>query len=452
MTTRILGIDIGSAATRAVLVEVRDDSSNVELIDIKSSVSNGIKKGSITNIEQAAKSIRQAVDSITNIHGSDIDKYVVSISGSDAGGANSEEVSNLQNIEKNTEIDVKQIERLVVSAQSKAQISHEYDILHTLPYKFILDDKNDIEDPRGMSASRLRILVKMIIAKKTAVTNLRKSVQRAGYRVDNIVLSGYASAISTLTEDEKSAGAVLIDMGHSTCNIVIYSGNTIIYNDFLPVGSNNITQDLSTYFHMPLNTAEQIKTNYIRLLTSPQSNTINVPDMGDSNASHEVDLESILSAIHARVEDTFLRLKHKLDKSGLMSQVQAGIVLTGGMTQLDNIKEIASSVFSAPVRLAKPNDTFINNISESQRQYTNSCVLGLALYGAGHFTSYEIDSEQRLKYKDELAAKVEQSKYTPPQQVVVGQSSNYMVDKKLKYEVEQQGLGARFLDWLKNLF
>lgn len=198
MTTRILGIDIGSAATRAVLVEARDDSSNVELIDIKSSVSNGIKKGTITNIEQAAKSIRQAVDSITNIHGSDIDKYVVSISGSDAGGANSEEVSNLQNIEKNTEIDVKQIERLVVSAQSKAQIPHEYDILHTLPYKFILDDKNDIEDPRGMSASRLRILVKMIIAKKTAVTNLRKSVQRAGYRVDNIVLSGYASAIRLL--------------------------------------------------------------------------------------------------------------------------------------------------------------------------------------------------------------------------------------------------------------
>ncbi len=453
-TKRILGIDIGSYATRAVLVETKDDNPIVDLIAINSVESKGIKKGSIANIEQAAKSIRAAVEGIVNNYGSHIDKYVVGVSGNDTMMIAGEDTSN---IEREREIDVRQIERLVTSAQGKPTVPHGFSILHTLPCRFTLDNKNVVEDPRGMSATRLKAEINLIVLKETTMTNLRNAVKRAAtgivgdLRSDNFVLSSYASAISTLTEDEKSVGTVLIDMGHSTCNVALYCGNTILFSDFLPVGSNSITQDISTMFHTPLNIAEDIKQKYLSYMHDNRDE-ISVPDMGDPSVTHDIPLDAAIATIYARVEDTFKRLKARLDKHGMLAKAAGGIVITGGMSRLSNIKDIAQFIFSnCNVRIAKPSDSFIRNISESQRTEMNSCVLGLCLYGAGHFTTYEIDSEQNLKYKDELAGRVvEQPKHAPAQQVVVSQKESF--DKKFEFESESVGLFAKICNWFKNMF
>ncbi|MCI7364306.1 MAG: cell division protein FtsA, partial [Campylobacter lanienae] len=244
MGIKILGIDIGSTQICAVMVE-RDSNNSVKVIGMGTIKSQGLKKGSITNIELASNSIKTVVNDVVRIAGTKFDKVIVSISGKDAKNIDCKDVVNIP--EK--EVTIKQIERAISSAEYKVKVPHDYEILHTLPYNFKVDEQDNIEDPLGMNGTRLEVQAHIIAVQKSAIMNLRKAIQKAGLKADNIVLSGYASAIATLNEDEKSLGTVLIDLGGSSCNMVIHSGNSIRYNDFLAVGSLNITTDISTVLH-----------------------------------------------------------------------------------------------------------------------------------------------------------------------------------------------------------
>jgi cell division protein FtsA len=187
----------------------------------------------------------------------------------------------------NKEISLKEIERVMRTSLYNANIPNEYEILHTLPFNFKVDDQDYIEDPLGMNASRLEVETHIITTQKSNFHNLRKAVRAAGVEVENVVLSGYASAIAVLNDDEKELGVAVVDMGGSTSNIVIHSGNSIRFNDFLGVGSNHITNDLSMALHTPLNVADRVKMEYGSLYT-PNNDLIELPIIGDESSTHEV--------------------------------------------------------------------------------------------------------------------------------------------------------------------
>ncbi|ARQ97291.1 cell division protein FtsA [Campylobacter lanienae] len=398
MGIKILGIDIGSTQICAVMVE-HDSNNSVKVIGMGTIKSQGLKKGSITNIELASNSIKTVVSDVVRIAGTKFDKVIVSISGKDAKNIDCKDVVNIP--EK--EVTIKQIERAISSAEYKVKVPHDYEILHTLPYNFKVDEQDNIEDPLGMNGTRLEVQAHIIAVQKSAIMNLRKAIQKAGLKADNIVLSGYASAIATLNEDEKSLGTVLIDLGGSSCNMVIHSGNSIRYNDFLAVGSLNITTDISTVLHTPPSVAEEIKIKY-GTLKAKNNELIVLPDLGDENSSHEVDINVIINVIYMRVEEALMILAKMLSESGYKDYAAAGIVLTGGMAKLDGLKELATAIFdNMPVRIARPRE-FESSI-DVFKDPANSCAIGLCLYGAGYFTPYEIDSERKLRYKDEIAIK-----------------------------------------------
>ena len=398
MGIKILGIDIGSTQICAVMVE-HDSNNSVKVIGMGTIKSQGLKKGSITNIELASNSIKTVVSDVVRIAGTKFDKVIVSISGKDVKNIDCKDVINIP--EK--EVTIKQIERAISSAEYKVKVPHDYEILHTLPYNFKVDEQDNIEDPLGMNGTRLEVQAHIIAVQKSAIMNLRKAIQKAGLKADNIVLSGYASAIATLNEDEKSLGTVLIDLGGSSCNMVIHSGNSIRYNDFLPVGSLNITTDISTVLHTPPSVAEEIKIKY-GTLKAKYNELIVLPDLGDENSSHEVDINVIINVIYMRVEEALMILAKMLSESGYKDYAAAGIVLTGGMAKLDGLKELATAIFdNMPVRIARPRE-FESSI-DVFKDPANSCAIGLCLYGAGYFTPYEIDSERKLRYKDEMAIK-----------------------------------------------
>ncbi|WP_096029664.1 cell division protein FtsA [Campylobacter lanienae] len=398
MGIKILGIDIGSTQICAVMVE-HDSNKSVKVIGMGTIKSQGLKKGSITNIELASNSIKTVVSDVVRIAGTKFDKVIVSISGKDAKNIDCKDVVNIP--EK--EVTIKQIERAISSAEYKVKVPHDYEILHTLPYNFKVDEQDNIEDPLGMNGTRLEVQAHIIAVQKSAIMNLRKAIQKAGLKADNIVLSGYASAIATLNEDEKSLGTVLIDLGGSSCNMVIHSGNSIRYNDFLAVGSLNITTDISTVLHTPPSVAEEIKIKY-GTLKAKNNELIVLPDLGDENSSHEVDINVIINVIYMRVEEALMILAKMLSESGYKDYAAAGIVLTGGMAKLDGLKELATAIFdNMPVRIARPRE-FESSI-DVFKDPANSCAIGLCLYGAGYFTPYEIDSERKLRYKDEIAIK-----------------------------------------------
>jgi len=397
LSTKILGIDIGSFQICAVIAQ--NDENGIKIIGIGTEKTQGIRKGVITNIEQAAKSIKNALIEAQRVAGTRYEKVIVSISGAYTKSVDSSGVVNIPN----HEIGIKEIERAMQMADHTADIPHEYEKLHVLPYNFKVDGQEHIEDPIGMNGSRLEVQTHIVTVQKSSISNLRKAVNLAGVQLDNIVLSGYASAIATLTKDEKELGAALVDMGGATCNLVVHSGNSIRYNEFLPVGSANITNDLSMALHTPLPKAEEIKLGYGALINK-SVDLIELPILGDETKSHEVSLDIISNVIYARAEETLMVLAKMLEDSGYKDSIGAGIILTGGMTKLEGIRDLASAIFDKmPVRIAKTKE--MDGLFEILRDPANSCAIGLCLYGAGNFSPYEIDSEKKMRYQGEIASK-----------------------------------------------
>jgi cell division protein FtsA len=399
LSTTILGIDIGSSKICAIIAEQNED--DIKILGAGIAKSQGLKKGIITNIELASKSIKNALNDAKRVAGTQYEKVIVSISGAYTKSIDSSGVVNIPN----REIGIREITRAMQMADHNANIPNEYEKLHVLPYNFKVDDQEFIEDPLGMNGARLEVQVHIITTQKSSLSNLEKAVKSAGIEIDNIVLGGYASSIAVLNHDEKELGVSVIDMGGATCNLIVHTGNSIRYNDFLGVGSLNITNDLSTALHTPLGAAENIKINYGSLHGS-SSDLIELPVIGDDGSTHEVSLDIVSNVIYVRVEETLMILAKALEDSGFKDQLGAGIVLTGGMTKLEGIRDLASAIFdNLPVRVAKPRE--MEGLFETLRDPGYSTAIGLVLYGGGHFTPYEIDSNKKLRYKNET---IEQSK------------------------------------------
>ncbi|EKU10559.1 cell division protein FtsA [Campylobacter showae] len=397
MSTKILGIDVGSVQICAVIGQ--HDETGLKIIGIGTSKTQGIKKGVITNIELASKSIKSALIDAQRVAGTRYEKVVVSISGAYTKSVDSNGVVNVPTYE----IGIKEIQRSMSESERRAQIHSDYEKLHILPYNFKVDDQEHIEDPLGMNGSRLEVQTHIIMAQKSSLSNLRKALNLAGVEPDNIVLSSYASAIATLNQDEKDLGVAFIDMGGATCNMIIHSGNSIRYNEFLGIGSSNITNDLSAALHTPILKAEDIKLNYGILLNNANE-LVEIPPINEDGKVQEVSLDVISNVIYARAEETLMILAKMLEDSGYKNSIAAGVVLTGGMTKLEGIRELAVAVFdNMPVRIARPKE--MEGLYEILRDPANSCAIGLCMYGAGYFTPYEIDSEKKMRYKDEIVVK-----------------------------------------------
>ncbi|WP_300367625.1 cell division protein FtsA [Hydrogenimonas sp.] len=393
MSKPLLAIDIGSSKISVVIAEYKGDA--VHVIGSGVAKSQGVRKGTITNIELTTRSIRQALSDAKRVAGTIASKAIISISGAYTRSINSSGIVNIPQ----QEIGIKEINRVMQTALYNANIPNEYEVLHVLPYNFKVDEQEYIEDPFGMNASRLEVDTHIITTQKSSLSNLKKAVKSAGIEIENVVLAGYASSISVLNDDEKELGVCVIDMGGSTCEMVVHSGNSIRFNTFLAVGSNHITNDLSMALHTPLHVAEKIKLEYGSLRT-PSNDLIEIPVIGDEEENHEISLEIVYNVIQARVQETLMILAKELEKSNLRDQIGAGIVLTGGMTKLDGIRELAMAIFdNMPVRIAKPRS--VEGDFEPLHDPAFATVMGLLEYGAGGYTQYEIDSNKKMLHKKE---------------------------------------------------
>ncbi len=396
MNKTILGIDIGTTKICAIIAEVKEGEPHI--IGTGITKSQGLKKGAVTNIEQASRAIKAALNDAKRVAGTNISKAIVSISGAYTRSLNSNGIVNIPN----NEIGIKEINRAMQTAIYNANILNEYEVLHVLPYNFKVDDQDFIEDPLGMNGSRLEVSAHIVTAQKSSLNNLKKAIKAAGVEIENIILSSYASAIAVLNNDEKELGVVCIDMGGSTCELMVHTGNSMRYNDFLGVGSNHITNDLSMALHTPLSAAEKVKTEYGSLVRSDDNggDMIELPVIGDDSSTHQVALDIVQNVIYARAEETLMILAKSLEKSELKDLIGAGIVLTGGMTKLEGLRELASAIFdNIPARIAKPKD--MDGLFENLKDPSYATAIGLILYGAGYFTNYEIDSEKKVRFNAE---------------------------------------------------
>ncbi|ADN09463.1 cell division protein FtsA [Sulfurimonas autotrophica] len=454
MSRTVLAIDIGSTKICAIIAEI-DNNNAISITGAGTTKAQGLKKGSITNIELASRSIKTAVEDAKRVSGSTIHTAIVSISGAYTKSLNSNGIVNIQS----KEISLEEIKRVMHTSLYNANIPNEYEVLHALPFNFKVDDQDYIEDPLGMNASRLEVETHIITTQKSNLNNLKKAVRGAGVEVENVVLNSYASAIATLNEDERELGAAVIDMGGNTSNIAIHSGNSIRYNEFLGVGSNHVTSDLSMALHTPLNVADKVKLTYGSLLT-PSNDLIELPIIGDENSTHEVSLEVVHNVIFARVEETLMILAQFIENSGLKEQIGAGIVLTGGFSKMDGIRDLAIATFgSVPVRLAKPIE--MNGLFDSLRGPEYSSAVGLVMYSAYPYTPYEIDVNKRVRHTNEEPTAKNSIDFVSEPVIPVAPSEEQTVsdkDKMVNLEAvkdkksDEAGSLSKFWNWATQLF
>ena len=452
MSKTVLAIDIGSTKICAIIATISETNA-IAIIGAGTSKAQGLKKGSITNIELASKSIKIAVSDAQRVAGTDIKTAIVSISGAYTKSLNSSGIVNIQT----KEISYKEIEKVMRNSLYNANIPNEYEALHTLPYNFKVDDQDSIEDPLGMNASRLEVETHIITTQKSNLNNLKRAVKGAGIEVENVILSAYASSIAVLNEDEKELGAAVIDMGGNTSNIAIHSGSSIRYNDFLGVGSNHVTSDLSMALHTPLNVADSVKLSYGSLL-APSNDLIELPVIGDETTTHEVSLEVVQNVIFARVEETLMILAQFIENSGLKDQIGAGIVLTGGFSKMEGIRELAVATFgSIPVRLAKP--TEMDGLFDNLRDPEYSGAVGLIMYAASSFTPYEIDVNKRVRHSSETPSESTSVNFSSdleipvaPEQDEVPKDTMVKLPSKNEKKSDEAGAFSKFWNWATQLF
>ncbi len=470
MSKTILAVDVGSTKIGVVIAEVAEDGS-LEVTGHGFAKAQGVKKGIITNIELASRSIKKALADARRIAGNNISLATISISNAYAKSLNSTGIVNIPH----KDISLKEINRVMEAALYNANIPNEYEVIHVLPYNFKVDEQDFIEDPYGMNASRMEVDTNIILTQKSSLSNLTKAVRSAGLEIESIVLNSYASAIATMNEDEKELGVAVIDMGGQTSNLIIHTGNSIRYNDFIPVGSNHITNDLSMALHTPLQVAEEVKMQHGNLIEN-SSEAIELPVIGDEESSNTISLDIVHSVISSRVEELLVLLERSFEKSALKEQVGSGVILTGGMTKLKGLRELAQAIFhGVPVRIGYPRE--LGGLFEDLNDPSFSTVVGLLLYRVGEHTQYEVDNARRLlhgkheddgvednlsniKLKDKEGSAASESNdpfegktiKDPGKKEKVQADNNFSFDDLPRPDGDDQSSMSRFANWLKQLF
>ncbi len=435
----ILAIDVGSFKTVAIIANADEELS---IAGVGIAKSKGIKKGAITNIDEAANSIKKALSDAKRIAGIDINKAVVSISSTYTQSIKSNGIVNIPG----NEVTLKEINRAIQTALYNATIPNDYIVLQAIPYDFKVDDLSEIEDPQGMSGSRLEVSLHIILAQKAGLENLKKTFQKAGIEIANIVNSAYASSLAVLNEDEKELGVASIDIGATTSDTAIYVNKALRHTDFLAVGSHHITNDLSMALHTTPAEAEYIKTHFEELIKN-EEDLIEISVIGDTN-KQKASITTITQVISARVEETFLLLNKEIDRSSLKSKLGAGIVLTGGFTNFYNVREIANQFFDGlPVRVGKPKA--INGLVENLQAPEFATVIGLLLYANGENNKYEKDSNQQFTSQNiyEINS-VEPNESNETEKIDEKEElANITLPKQEKINSIK-----KFINWINNLF
>ncbi|QCT94693.1 cell division protein FtsA [Caminibacter mediatlanticus TB-2] len=441
----LLAIDLGSSKTTAIIANYDEITDNISISGVGIAKTRGVKKGAIVNIDQASRSIKQAYNDAKRVAGVDVKKAIVSISSVYTKSIISYGIVNIPG----NEITIKEINRAIQTALYNANIPQDYQLLQALPYDFKVDELSEIEDPAGMSGSRLEVSLHIIAVQKSGVENLKKTLKQAGLEIENIVSAGYASGLATLKDDEKELGVALIDIGATTSDLAIFVNKSLRHTDYLGVGSHHITNDLSMALHTPLSDAEEIKIKFGEYVKNDDE-LIEISVIGNEEEKQKASITTITQVIIARIEETFMLLNKEIEESGLKNKIGAGIVLTGGFTNFYNIKEIASQFFDGlPVRVGIPKK--IDGLFENLKAPEFSTPIGLLLYGTKEGLTYEIDSNRQFRTKssfEEISKNIENNS-----QIIQKEEKNEPKEELSSIMINNEpSFWQKIKTWLSNLF
>lgn len=369
----IAGLDIGTSKVTAIIAN--QGPSQVEIIGVGVTPSQGMRQGVVVNIEAMTESVRKAREEAELMAGYRIQEAWVSVSGSHIRSFDSKGMVAI----KNREVSNQDIERVNEAAQLVA-VPDDRQVIHVLPREYKVDEQSGISDPVGMSGVRLESLVHIITGGHTALQNAVKCAEMGGIKVAGLVMQSLASALAVLSEDERNLGVALVDLGAGTCNLIIYSQGSVCFTSVLLVGGSHFTHDVAVGLRTPQTNAEKLKKKFgcaMPSLVNVQE-TIEVEGVG-GRKTRTVFRKDLCDIIEPRAEETLNLINNELQKSGMINLLGSGIVLTGGASELDGLIEMADFTFDLPVRKGVPQS--VGGLTDIVGYPSFSTAVGLILYG-----------------------------------------------------------------------
>lgn len=403
----VAGLDIGSAKTTAIIAEVEGDlprHPTIKILGVGQARTTGLHLGVVADIEETTRSIKKAIQDAERMAGAEVEDVYCGIAGEHAQAMTSKGIVAVSH----DEIDKSDVDRVNEVARAQA-IPPDRELLHAIPQEYTVDRNTGIRDPIGMSGTRLETEMYLVTVGSSPPVHIRRSIERAGYKLRELVLGPLASALAVLTEDEKELGVALVEMGASTTNVAVFHEGKIRHLGTVPFGGKNVTRDIVHGLGVTQADAERLKERYgsaYEPMVDP-GEVIQLPSTQAQGERH-IPRELLAHIIHQRMDEVFDLVQQDISAAGYVGKLSAGVVLTGGAAAMHGAAELASDVFGTGVRVGVPSEN-LSGLLDSVESPRFATAVGLALYGANRVALGTVVGLRRIpigKGMEGIAAKV----------------------------------------------
>ena len=364
-----VSLDIGTSSVKVIIGEMVNDTLNI--IGVGNVNSEGLKKGSIVDIDETVQSIKRAVEQAERMIGMEIKKVIVGISGNHVMLQPCHGVVAVSS--ENKEITDHDVARVREAAAELITIPSDRDFIDILPVHYKVDELDEINDPKGMIGVRLEMRGILITGLRTVLHNTLRCVEKAGLEISDIALQPLAAGSLVLSKDEKELGVAMIDIGGGSTTLAVFEQGHLKYTSVLPIGGETLTKDLSIVLRTTTDEAEKIKLKHGHSFydDASEDDVFNIPIIG-SDQQQPCNQLMLSDIIEARMTEIFEMIQDELRRLGYQD-IPGGFVLTGGVVKMPGVLELAQYIFQNRVRTAEP-----NYIGVREPQYTTA--VGLIKY------------------------------------------------------------------------
>ncbi len=374
----VAAIDLGTTKI-VTIIGKKTPNGKLEIVAYSKAPSTGVKRGVVLNIEDTVKSIQRTVEDVQLKSGIIFNDVYVGIA-----GQHIRSVRNRGYINRTSSDEVICIEDVQKLIDDMYKIPTEVgeDILHVLPQNFIVDNEAGIKNPVGMSGKRVEANFHIVIGQTASAKNIEKCVNRVDLVVNDLILEPLASAEAVLTEDEKEAGVVLVDIGGGTTDVAVFFDGIVRHTAVIPFGGNVITNDIKEGCSILQRQAEQLKVQFGSALgdIAPEDKIVTIPGISGREPK-EISFKSLAHIIQSRMEEIIDYVTFEVENSGYADKLSAGIVLTGGGALLRHLSQLVKFKTGFDVRIGYPNEYLSADSSEEINTPMHSTAIGLVLKG-----------------------------------------------------------------------
>lgn len=383
----VVALDVGTTKIACLICELDDKGNLWRLAGLGHVPAKGMHKGVVVDLEEAAASIRSSLQEAEESAGFEVREAFVGVAGAHVVSLNRR--VSISNPNEDGQVTTAEREALLKKLK-QVDVSRDLQLIHALPRDYNLDGQDGIRRPVGMWARKIEMEGHLVFGAINSIQNLVAAVQQAGLSTEDIVLEPLASSEACLDEQELQSGVILVDIGGGTTDVAMFANGRLVHTAVLPVGGNHITRDISVGLKVPLAAAEDIKLKYghaqSHLVEDIEMARVSITVPGAAEERTVTFSKKFLSrVIEARVAEIFSLVIRQARDSGYLSSVAAGMVVTGGSSQLEGICGLAGNVTKLPARLGVP--TVVSGAVDIPGNPVYATAVGLLLYGSRHIFS-----------------------------------------------------------------